>query len=133
MNLDDIKYCSHRIFHNNMELLTSLVPSMKTNQINFACINLLLNNKQNVEALLNLEIYKLKNILFSLPSQMQTLLCLNNFNSLLDEILKQNPNCFEQYELIKNFNYSGNSSFIKCISIVPALNNDNLNQMKFEF
>lgn len=78
--LNDLHYCSKLKDSNNIEKIIHLTASKESNSISFANINLLLNNLQNVETMLLLKIDILNKILNTIPSQVRTLLCLDNFN-----------------------------------------------------
>lgn len=132
-NLNDFEFCSKRTDKNNIELFLKLTPSKETNSLNFACVNLLINNIQTITGLLNLQTENLNKLLSAIPSEMKTLLCLENFNKKLDDAIRMNPSGITQYEIIKNFDYSEKSNYLKSITFVPALNNASLNQTVFEF
>ena len=131
--LNDISFCSIRRNENNIQLLIDLVPSKVTNNINMACINLLLNNNKTIEALCNLSEVRIIGIAKAIPSQMRTLLCLQSFEKNLNEAIKRNPSAEKQIQLLQSLNYSEMSSYINSIELVPALNNESLKQMTFNF
>lgn len=116
-NLNNLSFCSSRALCNNIELFIYEKPSSESNQINFACINLLLNNLRNIETLLLLKIEVLESILMTIPSQMRTLLCLDNFNKKLEQSLQLNPAGLMQYELIKKFDYKKHSAALNQVVI----------------
>lgn len=132
-DLNNIHYCSRNRNCNNVEKIIHLNASKESNAISFANINLLLNNLQNIETLLLLEIDVLNKILNTIPSQIRTLLCLDNFNKYLDKALGKNPQYLEQYQLIKNCDYKELS--IKLNSIVAyEINHSNQHaQLAFNF
>ena len=132
-DLNDIAWCFKRKNENNIQLFINLVPSKATNNINMACINLLLNNNETTKALLNLNNERLLGIAKAIPSQLKTLLCLENFNLRLNNSLKMNPSCQKQIDFLISLEYSEMSSFINSVKLVPALNNESLKQMTFEF
>lgn len=132
-DLNDIKFCSIRRNENNIQLFIDLVPSKVTNNINMACINLLLNNNKTIEALCNLSEVRIIGIAKAIPSQMRTLLCLQSFEKNLNEAIKRNPSAEKQIQLLQSLNYSEMSNYINSIELVPALNNESLKQMTFNF
>ncbi len=132
-DLNDINFCSIRRNENNIQLLIDLVPSKVTNNINMACINLLLNNNKTIEALCNLSEVRIIGIAKAIPSQMRTLLCLQSFEKNLNEAIKRNPSAEKQIQLLQSLNYSEMSNYINSIELVPALNNESLKQMTFNF
>lgn len=132
-DLNDIKFCAIRRNENNIQLFIDLVPSKVTNNINMACINLLLNNNKTIEALCNLSEVRIIGIAKAIPSQMRTLLCLQSFEKNLNEAIKRNPSAEKQIELLQSLNYNEMSNYINSIELVPALNNESLKQMTFNF
>lgn len=132
-DLNDISFCSIRRDDNNIQLFINLVPSKVTNNINMACINLLLNNNKTIEALCNLSEERILGIAKAIPSQMRTLLCLQSFEKNLNEVIRRNPSSIKQVELLRSLNYSEMSCYINSIELVPALNNESLKQMTFNF
>lgn len=103
--LGDSHFCSKRTKENNVQFFIELEATNESNKIPFACVNLLLNNLENVDILLMLKTDILEKVLCTIPSQMRTLLCLDNFKYYLEESLKKNPSGKAQYELVKNTNY----------------------------
>ena len=132
-DLNDINFCSIRRNENNIQLFIDLVPSKVTNNINMACINLLLNNNKTIEALCNLSEVRIIGIAKAIPSQMRTLLCLQSFEKNLNEAIKRNPSAEKQIQLLQSLNYNEMSNYINSIELVPALNNESLKQMTFNF
>lgn len=129
--LNDLHYCSKRILHINLEIFINLELSKQSNNISFACVNLLLNNKHNVECMLKLKIEVLEKLLFTIPSQMKTLLALNNFRMFLNKALELNPNSKKQYELIDKTEYKKLSDYLNNRIVETA--KESLGQMQFVF
>ena len=132
-DLNNIHYCSRNRNCNNVEKIIHLNASKESNDIPFANINLLLNNLRNIETLLVLKIDVLNKILNTIPSQIRTLLCLDNFNMYLDKALANNPQYLEQYQLIKNCDYKELSIKLNTMVVYETKHSNQPTQLAFNF
>lgn len=131
--LNNVHFCSMNRNCNNVEKIIHLNSCKESNAIPFANINILLNNLQNVETLILLKIDVLNKILCTIPSQIRTLLCLDNFNMYLDKALENNPKYIEQYTLIKNSDYKELSIKLNSMIINEVNHSSQPTQLAFIF
>ena len=124
-DLNNIFYCASRRDKNNLELFEKLTFK-EGDSISFANVNLLLNNRETVKALLKHK--NIKRIISVIPSHLRTLIALENFNSLLveeslEEISKNN------LVIILNTNYKD----ISYQDFPDEMQNTSSTQLSFNF
>lgn len=129
--IKNLTYCRKNESSNNVELLLSFIPTKDTNSVSFSNINILLNNPLNCVYLLDLEENKLISVLKAFPSQIRTLLALDNFNKNLLEATENDEEKKQKVSFIKSQDYSKFSKDCDCFSTTTALNNPSLTQLTF--
>lgn len=134
--IKDLSYCSKNSTKNNIKLFEKLIASKETNSLDFAHVNLLINNALTVKALLSSK--QFENIVNAIPSQLKTLLCLDTFNTHLSNAVKKNPKLQENYDLLLSTDLlevskSLNSKTNKSIDTTGAVANNKTIQTCFEF
>lgn len=101
-DLKNLFFCASRRNLNNVNLFEKINYN-NGSQIPFANVNILLNNRESVKGLLSHK--NINRILSVIPSQMRTLIVLENFKSLLhEESLEEQSK--KNLALIFNYDYN---------------------------
>lgn len=121
----DTTKCAKKSNLNNIKLLLVLLPSSESNSVCFANINLLVNNKKTINALLK-EV-DILNVLKALPSHFETLIRLDTFKERLNESLSRLDKevARSNYALIINSDYRQFKSMLSDEVMVEPLKEDN--------
>ena len=118
--INDVKFCSDVIkfdksYNKSISVLEKLTDVIITNEVDFACFNILVNsNDRTVEDLLHS--YYMKTLLEDYPEQFETLNCLDSFHlkakSILElELQKENDYMYKKYK--DNYNLIVNSNYLE--------------------